>query len=735
VAVIRARPRLFVSSLIALSLGISVAVAVSIGFIYRAVAELPDSQAVRTVGAMARATTLVDMKGRHAFTIFQEQRLHVPLASVSPELIRAIVATEDQRFYEHGGFDVIRVLGAGWNNLLAGRAEQGGSTITQQLAKLAFLSPDKTVRRKLQEIIVATRLERAFTKDQILELYLNKAYFGDGLYGVEAAALGYFGKHAKDLHLAEAALIAGLVKSPSAYAPTVSPERALARRNLVLSVMRDAGVIDRGAYEEARRRRLVVNDTLRREEAYGQYFKEDVRKQLVDWFGWDQVYREGLKVETTLDMEMQKAAEAEVARALAEIEQRQGRRSRQRAATEPLQAALVALDPRTGEVRALVGGRAFDQSRFDRVTQAQRQPGSAFKPFVYAAALEQGFTPATVLRDLSQPVLATSGGWVPADGHVETDALTMRAALRISSNRAAVRVLEDVGVAATVQYAERFGMGAMPRVPSIALGSGEVTMLSLVSAFGAFANEGKLVPPTLIRRVTSSSGHVLHQSEATAQAVVRPATAYLITSMLEDVVNAGTGSRARRLGFDLPAAGKTGTTNDYRDAWFIGYTPTLVTGVWIGYDQPRTIMPDGYAAQLAVPLWTRFMMAVTRGAAPERFRVPASVMAARICPVSGKRATDACSRDGNVSVYTEYFEQGTEPTEECAYHSLQNRAPLALASTAIAPAPTRPAEIAVTPTSGSTSAPAAQASEPTAPDPPPQQKKRGFWGRVFGIGR
>jgi penicillin-binding protein 1A len=729
---IRRRPRLFLSALIALALGLSVAVAVSVGFVYRAVADLPDSQAVRTVGAMPRATTLVDAKGRHAFTIFQEQRLPVPLAEVSPQLIRALIATEDQRFYEHGGFDVIRVLGAGWNNVLAGRAEQGGSTITQQLARLAFLSPDKTFRRKLQEVVVATRLERAFSKDEILELYLNKAYFGDGLYGVEAASRGYFGKHAKDLQLAEAALIAGLVKSPSTYAPTVSPERALARRNLVLSVMLDAGVIDRPAYEEASARPLVVNDALRREEAYGQYFKEDVRKQLVDWFGWDRVYREGLTVETTLDLEMQKAAEAEVSRSLAEIEQRRGRRARQRAETDPLQAALVALDPRTGEVRALVGGRAFDQSRFDRVTQAQRQPGSAFKPFVYAAALEQGFTPATILRDLSEPVLTASGRWVPADGHVDSETLTMRAALRLSSNRAAVRMIEDVGVVPTVQYAERFGMHAMPRVPSVALGSGEVTMLSLVSAFGAFANEGRLVPPTLIRRVTAKSGHVLYQSEAAAQEVIKPATAYLITSMLEDVVNAGTGSGARRLGFKLPAAGKTGTTNDYRDAWFIGYTPNLVTGVWIGYDQPRTIVPDGYAAQLAVPLWTRFMMSATRGDSADRVRMPASVTAVKICPVSGKLATDACSRD-RAAVYTEYFEQGTEPLEECTHHTLRSRVPLTLASAATAAAP-RPGRSAIP--ARPSAAPVVQASKP-APDepPPPQKKKRGFWSRVFGIGR
>jgi penicillin-binding protein 1A len=722
-----------VAGLAWLTVGVWLAVAISIAFVYRSMAGLPDSRAVRAVGAMPRATTLVDVKGRHAFTIFQEQRLHVPLARISPHLIRAIVAIEDQRFYDHGGFDVIRVMGAGWNNLLEGEAEQGGSTITQQLARLGFLTPDKTYRRKLQEVVVATRLERAFTKDQILELYLNKVYFGDGLYGVEAASLGYFGKHAQDLDVAEAALVAGLVKSPSTYAPTVNPERALARRNLVLRVMRDAGAIDPASYDAARSRPLALNDALRREEAYGQYFKEEVRKQLVERFGWDRVYRDGLKVETTLDLDMQKAAEAEVARSLDEIERRQGRRARQLASTDPLQAALVALDPHTGEVRALVGGRAFGQSPFNRVTQARRQPGSAFKPFVYAAALESGFTPATVLRGLRDPVMTAHGAWTPADGHVEQDALTMRAALRLSSNRAAVRMLEEVGIPAAAEYAQQFGMAGMPQVPSLALGSGEVTVLSLVSAFGVFANEGVRVPPTLIRRVTTSAGDVLYESTPQPHPVVSPATAYLITSMLEDVVNAGTGSLVRQLGFRLPAAGKTGTTNEYRDAWFIGYTPHLLTGVWVGHDQPRTIVQGGYAAQLAVPLWTRFMTKAVRDEASERFPVPASVTAATICPLSGKLATESCRRDHQASVYTEYFAQGTEPLDYCPYHVLQRAAPLALASTTPMTAPSSPATDAIAPTRPA--AAVAQMSEPPPADQATPTKKRGFWGRIFGMGR
>jgi 1A family penicillin-binding protein len=731
--VIRPRPQLFMGAVVAFSVGIWVLIGTTVAFGYGAMKGLPGSAAVRSVGTMPRATTVVDVKGRHAFTIFQERRLHVPLAQVSPHVIRAIVAAEDQRFYRHGGFDLIRVIGAGWNNVLAGRAEQGGSTITQQLARLAFLTPDKTFRRKLQEVVVAIQLERAFSKDEILELYLNKAYFGDGLYGVEAASLGYVGKHAQDLDVADAAMIAGLVKSPSAYAPTLSPQRALARRNLVLRVMFDEGAIDQRAYDAARRQAVVVNDALRREEAYGQYFKEEVRQQLVELFGWERVSTEGLKVETTLDLDMQKAAETEVAEAVAAIEKRQRAPYRQRAATNPLQAALVAIDPHTGEVRAMVGGRAFDQSRFNRVTQAKRQPGSAFKPFVYATALERGFTPATVLSGLSEPVLTAAGEWIPQDGHVDDDALTMRSALRLSSNRAAVRMIEDVGIPATVEYAERFGMGSMPGVPSLALGSGEVTMLSLVSAYGVFANEGALVQPTLIRRVTTTSGQILYESHPTAQQVIKPVTAFLITSMLQDVINAGTGSAVRQLGFRLPAAGKTGTTNEYRDAWFVGYTPSLVTGVWVGYDQPRTIAPGGYAAQLAVPLWTRFMMSVTQEEEKaERFPTPSSVTSAAICPLSGKLATSACYGDPSISVRSEYFEHGTEPIEYCTYHLLHQAPPMTVASATMTPAPSPAAPAAAAPNTAPESVAQPNAAPaPTAPAAQPE-KKRGFWGRIFG---
>ncbi|HKC57440.1 MAG TPA: transglycosylase domain-containing protein, partial [Vicinamibacterales bacterium] len=401
----RAHPDAFHAVVASLAMVAVIVLGGSIWLAYVVLHDLPGAGELRDISAMAQATTLYDKDNQPAFTIFQERRVETPLSDVSPHLVRAIISIEDQRFYDHGGVDLIRVFAAAATNLRAHRAAQGGSTLTQQLARQSFLTSDKTLRRKLKEAVLAWRIEREFTKDQILELYLNKVYFGDGLYGVEAASLGFFGKHASDLDIEESALLAGLVKSPSTYAPTINLDRALARRNVVLQAMRDNDAIDAATYQQAVRSRPRLADALRSEEAYGQYFKEEVRKQLVQRFGWDRVYQGGLKVYTTIDLEMQKSAEAEVARSVAEIEQRQLKRNPGAGrGPDPLQAALVAMDPMTAEVRAMVGGRSFDQSRFNRATQARRQAGSAFKPFVYAAALEQGFSPAMVITGLDNPI-------------------------------------------------------------------------------------------------------------------------------------------------------------------------------------------------------------------------------------------------------------------------------------------------------------------------------------------
>jgi penicillin-binding protein 1A len=761
-AIVRANRRLFVACLGALTIAAWAVAGASAWFVRDVVTGLPDKTDVRGIGAMAQATTLLDVHDQPAFTIFKEQRIEVPLERVSPHLISAVVAVEDQRFFDHRGMDIVRVAGAAVSNFREGRTVQGGSTLTQQLARQSFLTTEKTYRRKLKEIIVAARIEHEFDKDEILELYLNKVYFGDGLYGIEAASRGYFGKHAADLDVHEAALLAGLVKSPSTYAPTVDPGRARARRDVVLRAMRDSGAIDAQTHDAASGQPIRLKDSLRNEEAFGQHFKEEVRKQLVERFGWERVYQGGLKVYTTLDLDMQKAAESEVARGLEEIEQRQAKARRRGvpAPAEPLQAALVAMDPHTGEVRAMVGGRDFGESRFNRATQARRQPGSAFKPFVYAAALERGFSPATLLTNLDAPTWTPQGNWVPDDGHSTAASMTMRTALRTSSNRAAVRMLHEVGIPATVQYAERLGVGDVPSVPSLALGSGEVTLLSMAAAFATFANDGIVPVPTLIRRVETTAGEVLYTSGSAPHRAVSEATAFLMTNMLADVVNSGTAWSARRIGFTLPAAGKTGTTNDYHDAWFVGYTPKLVAGVWVGYDMPKTIIRNGYAAELAVPMWARFMKTATRHDKSEWFKAPPTVTSATICRISGKRATDAChyvntiDRDGYLTtgsqVYTEHFVRGTQPHEYCDLHD-RYESWRAVATQGSSPSPSG----SVTAVSTTVSAPEARstAAAPVAvqtpvvtggtlpearqPDPPSATtaERRGFWGRIFRRGQ
>src|SRR3954470_22075743 len=657
----RRHPRI-VTSVVAVFILIAALSAVgSVWFLVGLREGLPDQDAMRRIGEMDQATAVFDDQDGFAFTIFKEQRIEVPLADVSPNLTKAITSVEDQRFFEHHGFDLVRIASAAVANIRHNRRAQGGSTITQQLARQSFLTPNKSYRRKVQELILAARLERLYTKDQILELYFNKVYFGDGLYGVEAASRGYFGKHASELTVSEAAMLAGLVKSPSAYAPTVSMERAVQRRNVVLQAMLENGVIDRTAWQAARATKVALHDTLRASEPHGQYFKEQVRRELVDRFGWQRVYQGGLRVFSTIDMPMQIAAETAVAEHLKAVEEKraawQARRAAAAAKNAPakkaaadtqgdqpdvLQAALVSMDPQSGHVRAMVGGRDFEASHFNRAVQAHRQPGSAFKPFVYATALEAGYSPASVVDHLDDPIATLQGAYVPEDEHSSASSMTLRTALRTSSNRAAVRLLQEVGIRKTVQYAKTMGVGDVPAVPSLALGSGEVTLQTMTAAYAAFANHGLVPQPMLIRRVEDQDGHVLYKADESSTRAVSDITAFLMSTMLADVINAGTANRARQIGFKLPAAGKTGTTNDFKDAWFIGYTPKLVTGVWVGFDEPRTILPNGFAADVAVPVWAKFMKVATRDDKPEWINAPPGVTTANVCRLSGLLASDGC---------------------------------------------------------------------------------------------
>ena len=725
------------------------AIIASIWFVVDLQRGLPDTEAIQRIGEMRQSTAVFDADDQLAFTIFEEQRIPVALDHISPNLIHAVLAVEDQRFYDHHGFDLARIVKAALTNLRHGRVVQGGSTITQQLARQSFLTPDKTIRRKLQELILAARIEGEYSKDRILELYLNKVYFGDGLYGAEASARGYFGRHASEVSVSEAALLAGLVKSPSTSAPTVNPTRAKARRNVVLQAMLDTGAIDPATWTTARRSDVVLHDTLRAQEPHGQYFKEQVRRELVDRFGWQRVYQGGLRVFSTMALPMQIAAEEAIAASLKSVEERR-RKFKKLNQDDVLQAALIALDPQSGHVWAMVGGRDFNESRFNRAVQARRQPGSAFKPFVYATALEAGYTPVTVIDHLNDPVSTVQGAWTPEDEHSSAGAMTMRTALRTSSNRAAVRMLQQVGIARTVQYAKQLGVGDVPSVPSLALGSGEVTLDSMTAAYAAFANHGLVPKPLLIRRVEDQDGRLLFENHETTTRAISDVTAFLMSTMMADVINAGTGARARRLGFTLPAAGKTGTTNDFNDAWFVGYTPHLAAGVWVGFDQPHTIVPNGFAADIAVPAWATFMKAATKNDKPEWLLPPPGITTATVCRISGKLATEGCqdvevvTKDDRIEhrsmIYTEYFARGTEPTSYCDLHPTHGiLTKIAAALGGETPSPARVDETGTptpTATSGASAPTGAVVTEaPEMTPSAPVKKKRGFWSRVFGLGK
>ena len=377
-------------------------------------------------------------------------------------------------------------------------------------------------------------------------------------------------------------------------------------------------------------------------------------------FGAESVLKGGLRIYTTIDMTMQRHAEEAIAARLSQLDK-----------TNNLEAALVAIDPRTGHVLALVGGRDFHTSSFNRAMQAKRQPGSAFKPLLFAAAIEQGFTPSSQVTGMDTPIHTAQGDWLPSGEH-EATSYTLRQALTVSSNRAAARVMQLVGIPTTQSYARRLGISSpMPAVPSLALGTGEVTLLDLTSAYGAFANKGIIAPHTLITRIEDRNGNLLWESSLDHHPyrAVRPGTAYLMSSMMADVMNRGTASRARTEGFKLPAAGKTGTTDDYGDAWFVGYTPNLVAGVWFGYDEKKKIMNRGFAGTIAVPAWARFMKKATEGSSPDWFEIPSDVERVAVCRKSGMRASAECrlavSDDGRANVYEDYFLMGTGPYESC----------------------------------------------------------------------
>jgi penicillin-binding protein 1A len=568
------------------------------------------------------ATRVYSADGEVLGQFFIERRLPVRLAEVPINLRQAVVAVEDQNFYHHIGIDLRGIARAVYEDLQAGEFVQGGSTITQQLARGLFLTPEKTLRRKLREALLALHIERNYTKDEILERYLNQIYLGSGAYGVEAAAQTYFGKKVSELTLAEAALIAGLPQYPSVYSPLVNPTRALARRRVVLDKMYERGYITAEQMKRANKEPLHLAQ--RRPGTRAPYFVEHIRQMLEDQLGQNALYKGGLSIVTTLDARMQEAAEAAVRTGMAELDARI--RLRDPEGKELPQVALVALDPHSGEIKALVGGRDFEKSRYNRALQARRQPGSAFKPIVYSYAMEAGFTCSSRVLDAPLSLPNGRGGmWSPANYHHEyKGVITLAEALQTSQNTASVRLLCRLGASPVVAHAHRLGIESpLGRDLSLALGSYGVNILELTGAYAVFDNDGIRVDPVAVREVRDSLGRLLWKPERTRQRVMSKDGAWMMTMMLRAVVEGGTGVRARELG--RPLAGKTGTTSEFRDALFVGYSPGLVAGVWVGFDNCTPLGSGETGARAALPVWIEFMRAALKDVPPQEFEAPKGI--------------------------------------------------------------------------------------------------------------
>ncbi len=725
--------------LIFLVTGLGAAAGIVVGFLR----DLPSLDSLEEYQPSIVTTLYTDQD--EPFASFYEQRRNLlPFAKIPVQLKQAVLAVEDSRFYEHHGVSVRAIARAMAMNLLARRKSQGGSTITQQLARVLFLTPEKSFSRKLKEALLAVQIERRYSKDKILELYFNQVYFGHGAYGVEAAAQTYFKKSVDRLNLAEAAMLAGLPSAPNRFSPIVDPDRARRRRDHVLNRMVEARFITRAQADEAGR--TPFDETLfTRSRTIAPYFVENIRQSLEETYGAYALYNSGLKIYTTLNLKMQRAAEEALAGGLRDIDKARGFRRGAERVSEPgrtrigpytpgageilpgtvlkvktkslevqlgryrgeihfesmkwtklsafgnafhegdlilvrvlsvderrkvvdlaleqdpeLEGAFVALGPRDGAIKAMIGGYDFERSKFNRATQAKRQPGSAFKPLVYAAAFDRGFTPSTIIEDSPISFHFRVGGklveWSPENYdrkfHGPT---TLRRGLENSINVVTVKLMERVGVDRVIRLAQQLGIESdLRREVALALGVSEVTPLELVSAYGVLANGGVRAEPFAIRRVTDSQGRTLEEHVVEPQEVMRPETAYVLVNVMKGVIERGTAARARVL--NRPLAGKTGTTSEATDVWFIGFTPSLVAGVWVGYDVKKSLGPAETGARMALPIWIAFMQKVLPDLPQEDFTPPDNVVAIPVNHMTGRPVLR--EEKGTIR---EYFIKGSEP--------------------------------------------------------------------------
>lgn len=600
----------------------------------------------------AVSSQIFDVNGRLITTIHSvENRLPVSINKIPKNLQNAFIAAEDVRFYQHNGIDPRGILRAIWSNITNRGIAEGGSTITQQLARNALLSQEQTIKRKIQEAFLSLQIERQYSKQEILEMYLNQIYFGQGAYGVQTAAQIYFGKNVEDLNLAECAMIAGIPKSPNYYSPSSNFKAAKERQAVVLDQLVKYNYIDSSTAQKAKNTEIKLVNRKSSNATTASYFTDYVLQLLIEKYGADAVYKDGLKIYTSLDLDMQQAAEQAMDQLLPTHRTENG--------IKQPQGALVAIDPHNGHIKAMVGGRGNDQ--FNRAVLAERQPGSSFKPFVYLAALESGFTPASIIED--KPI--SFGSWSPMNYDRRfRGPVTLRTALEQSLNVVTVKLAQQVGIDKTLYYAQQMGISTLvlngntnDRNLAMSLGglTRGVTPLEIASAYGVLANSGVRVEPIAIIKVVDRNGKVIEETIPKERVVINERSAYLLTDMLRGAITNGTGAGAY---FGRPAAGKTGTTSDYKDAWFVGYTPDLVAAVWMGYDNPDYL--NGITGgTIPASIWQKFMREASNKYVARDFVRPSGIVTARISTEDGLLLNDS----NNKAAREEIFAEGTQPTK------------------------------------------------------------------------
>jgi penicillin-binding protein 1A len=679
----------------------------SVSFIKKYINELPDVEQLANYKPNL-TTKIYDINGEIIDEFYIERRTFVPLSDIPKNMVNAVIAIEDTDFYKHWGISIKGTIRAIFANALAGKAAQGGSTITQQLAKTIFLTREKKISRKIKEALLALEIERRYSKDEIMQMYLNQICYGHGVYGIDLASKLYFDKKASDLTLEECALLAGIPKAPSHYSPFINPIRCLNRRNLVLARMAEEKFITKQQAKEAMAKPLGITKK-RPNEKYASYFVEYIRQILEPSYG-SLLYKGGLKIYTTIDKNMQISAVDSINSHLAQFDinkasetLKQSKNSKiiiDTSTIKNVQGALVALDPKTGQIRALVGGRDFKKSQFNRAIQAKRQPGSSFKAIIYTAAIDQGFTPADILEDSPAVFYNDGRDWqligkttdysdIPADFKQKTDfkdpmkiwtpqnfykkfrgKVLLREALAKSINICAIKILDKIRPATATAYAKKLGIKS-PVAPylSMALGSFVVTPLEITNAFATLANQGVKTEPYAIIKVCDNSDNVLEEHFPKSEDAVSIQTAYIMTNLLKGVIQRGTGWKAKELG--RPAAGKTGTSNDFIDAWFIGYTPQLVAGVWVGYDDYSPLGDKKSGGVIACPIWTDFMKNALKNSPVLDFPIPPNIV---FVPIDARTGLVAIDQDKNS--YMEAFLKGTEPKDFSVYNENIDVSPL-----------------------------------------------------------